>query len=457
MGINAYETAADGSDWDETAANQLSAAAGRITGVGLYPVNQARYTIFKVGSTYYRRDNLDGTIDDSGAAAHTLINTAFDDLTAARDWQEIVHVQGDITLTGSVEPEDYSILEGPCRFTAGAAITMIGASAIDHLTLRDFALDGLTGTYNCRGIHLDHSSGDDHRLQLKNLNIVNCTSAPIEVDSFNVVNIEDVYVKDFSSAVRLVDSSDVFVNESYFIGRVAGGNAMDLVTTSRTSILNCVFTANTTRDLRIYQCNGLTYLDHNTFATDLQLENITTTLTASAEIRIGRNDIAGFTITAGDATTPDHIHSAEIQAPYIHDATDAQATVSNLGDLLTISCADGQDVTVRWNVHVPQEYQHTVAAILDVASPCTGGTVMRWNMATDFAGRDEVYNVESDSIAATDTTLAANAHEYIDVSAAFTGLDPGDQIGVAFQREGSHANDTLGAVLHIIGFHLQYV
>jgi hypothetical protein len=101
MGIHAYETAADGSDWDETAANELSAASGKITGVGLYPAGGARYSIFKVGSTYYRRDGLDGIVDDSGAAAHTLINTA---LTAlSNTYYETVQLLGDITLTGDID------------------------------------------------------------------------------------------------------------------------------------------------------------------------------------------------------------------------------------------------------------------------------------------------------------------------------------------------------------------
>jgi hypothetical protein len=278
-------------------------------------------------------------------------------------------------------------------------------------------IDGMDGTYSNRGIYFTYSGSDDHLIKLYNLELTDFTLAPIELSAINVANLEDVYVKDYDAAVRFADCSDIYVNESYFIGRTAGGNAMDLVTTTSGGITNCKFTANTTRDLRIYQCNGRIYLDNNTFATSLQLENITTTLTSAAEIRFGRNTIAAFTITAGDASTPDHIHCPEIPVSYIHDATDANATVSNLGDLLTVSCADAADVTVRFNFHVPQDYNALVAAIIVVNSPCTAGTTMRWNVATDFAGRDEVYNVESDSIAATDTTLAINTNEYLDLAA----------------------------------------
>jgi hypothetical protein len=141
----------------------------------------------------------------------------------------------------------------------------------------------------------------------------------------------------------------------------------------------------------------------------------------------------------------------------ILDDTDGNATLSNLGDHLTISCADGQDVTTRFNFVIPNCFQELVTAKLYVASPCSGGTVLRWNATTDFGAADEAYNVHSDSISATDTTLAADKFESLDLSAAFTGIAAGDRVGVAFEREGAHANDTLGAVLHVHSFLLRYV
>lgn len=39
MGIHAYEVAADGSDWDEVAVNEITEQLGRINNTGLYPFN----------------------------------------------------------------------------------------------------------------------------------------------------------------------------------------------------------------------------------------------------------------------------------------------------------------------------------------------------------------------------------------------------------------------------------
>jgi hypothetical protein len=146
-----------------------------------------------------------------------------------------------------------------------------------------------------------------------------------------------------------------------------------------------------------------------------------------------------------------------VDVPYIHDSTDANASVSNLGDHLTISCTDNQDVPVRFNFTAPRNLQQVVTANIRVASPCTGGTTLRWSCTTDFAGPGEVYNVESDSIAINSTTLAINTIKAIDLAAAFTGLDANDSVGVVFQRDGTDVADDLGAVLHILSFQLRYV
>jgi len=37
LGIHAYELAADGSDWDEIAVNEITVQLGRVTGTGVYP------------------------------------------------------------------------------------------------------------------------------------------------------------------------------------------------------------------------------------------------------------------------------------------------------------------------------------------------------------------------------------------------------------------------------------
>lgn len=92
-----------------------------------------------------------------------------------------------------------------------------------------------------------------------------------------------------------------------------------------------------------------------------------------------------------------------------------------------------------------------------MVSPYAGDTVIRWNAATDFVTADEKCNAHTDSIPSTDTTVAANEFKALDLSAAFTGIAGGDSVGVACQREGNYANDTLGDVLHVHSFVMRYV
>jgi hypothetical protein len=80
LGIRGYEASADGSKYDQNWTEDMAKAAGRITDVGLYPIQIADYIVFKVGSTYYRRDGSTGVVDDSNADASTLIQGAIDAL-----------------------------------------------------------------------------------------------------------------------------------------------------------------------------------------------------------------------------------------------------------------------------------------------------------------------------------------------------------------------------------------
>jgi len=47
--------------------NEMTAAQGRITNLGLRPVQRPDFSIFKEGSNYYRRDGKDGIVDASGS------------------------------------------------------------------------------------------------------------------------------------------------------------------------------------------------------------------------------------------------------------------------------------------------------------------------------------------------------------------------------------------------------
>ena len=170
--------------------------------------------------------------------------------------------------------------------------------------------------------------------------------------------------------------------------------------------------------------------------------------------RVLRNEFISCTTPCADAGVDTRFN--QVQVP-IFDDGDAQAALANIGDHVAIQTADGQDVPVRFNFQIPSDCDLVMSANIKVVSVCAGGTVMRWNVTSDFGAANEAYNVHSDTIAATDQTLAANALEFIDLSAALTGAAAGDSVGICFTREGSHVNDTLGDTLEILGFTLNYV
>jgi len=195
------------------------------------------------------------------------------------------------------------------------------------------------------------------------------------------------------------------------------------------------------------------YDDQGAATQDRGLDFSTTSLAGK---NIWCRNIIGSGNTVGLVRADVGIDCPTVQIPCF-DATDAQATESNIGDHPSISCADGQDVPVHMSVFIPPDYHAVVALDILVVSLCTGGTVMRWNAACDWGAADEAYNNTSDATASTDTTLAANAIEAVDITDAISNIEANDKLGITFTREGSHANDTLGAVAHILGGYLKYV
>lgn len=130
MGVRGYEPTADGSDFDQNWTEDVAKAQGRIDNVGLYPEVAASYIIFKVGSTYYRRDGSSGIVDDSNADAATLIQPTIVAVEAAGGGL-IKYKAADYEITNTVNVTDNGVMfsgEGNAsRWVAanGANITML--------------------------------------------------------------------------------------------------------------------------------------------------------------------------------------------------------------------------------------------------------------------------------------------------------------------------------------------
>ncbi len=114
---------------------------------------------------------------------------------------------------------------------------------------------------------------------------------------------------------------------------------------------------------------------------------------------------------------------------------------------------DTQDGGLFWSVPIPTGFSTLTRAVL-VTVPVETGTV-RWNVATSFAADGEARTANADSIAATDTSATAAQILELDVSTAFTGIAALDILGFRFNREGSHANDTI-TTFHVMGLLLEF-
>lgn len=88
----------DGSKCSKVFWEPLTKAAGAISGLGFRPVQKPTYTIFKEGSTYYRRNGTNGEVEESNTNAATLIQDA---ITAAPE-TGTVYCKGVLDLTSGL-------------------------------------------------------------------------------------------------------------------------------------------------------------------------------------------------------------------------------------------------------------------------------------------------------------------------------------------------------------------
>lgn len=454
----------------------------------------ANYTVYMDGETTYAEACAPGLSDISGLDAATVINAA---ITAGNsiyikagtyNLSDPIIVTENTTICGSgkyttilygLDPTE-SIIKGVydvgtikrfvtikdihCRSGLyGLELTYLYESKFENIELTNQANCGAK-IISCCGLQMDFitaQTSGDRGFRFENCNTARgilyaFSSASHGIDLYDCQGFEILIDVESSAAYSLEAAGILSCRFSGWIERGTQWSSVHILggTTFATSLnnhLSNLWIDGNAKTHGILIQNA----DYTKIASSVYVQNTTGTainlLDATARYTI--IEPGGLTLTDGGANT----QTPTVEVPYILDDTDANATKSNIGDHLTISCADNQAVSVRFNFPVPFGLLQVIDANLYVLSPCGGGTVMRWNVATDFATKDEDYNVHSDSIAATDTTLAANKFEALDLKDALTGVAGGDRVGVTFQREGNHANDTLGDVLHVHSFVLRYI
>lgn len=137
------------------------------------------------------------------------------------------------------------------------------------------------------------------------------------------------------------------------------------------------------------------------------------------------------------------------------DDSDAQASISNIGDHFSIMMADDQDCTVRFNFKTPDKLQQLMQAYLEVVSVGANPT-LRWGITTDWCECGEAYNAHGDSIATANEDLTQNYKECLDLMGGLSDMTPREDVGVTFNRNGAHVDDDAGDT-HILGFVFKFV
>lgn len=127
---------------------------------------------------------------------------------------------------------------------------------------------------------------------------------------------------------------------------------------------------------------------------------------------------------------------------------------TNVGTHPAMRLVDGQDVTVRIEFLVPNNFSSIEAAEIILVPGGTGN--LRRSVSTNYGACGESYNTHSESIAAGEVAVTANQIECLDISAALTGIAAGDYVGIEFTRHGSAAEDTVDADCYFLGFRFRY-
>lgn len=139
----------------------------------------------------------------------------------------------------------------------------------------------------------------------------------------------------------------------------------------------------------------------------------------------------------------------------------AISDTANLGVVLTpyvianigSASADG---SVHFSFRVPSLFTSIQRAYVVLFNDIDATANLRYSVVTNWAANGEAYNLNTDSIAATTLAMTQNTMTEIDISAAFTGIAAGDDVGLRFNRLGSDALDTGTSSVRVLFFIMEF-
>lgn len=177
MSTYAYNSQSAGDLITSSKFNEVTAALGRVTDVGLHPDVLADYVLWRSGATYYAKNSHTGAVT-SNAACHTLANG----LLATDKWLHFKGGSADYVLTGAIDFANYTdavITGNPRRGTVFTPADTVNAFEFDEnwwCVLDGFKIDGSNQATSGMGLKFTEATGTNYakRNVIKNIDFSGC-------------------------------------------------------------------------------------------------------------------------------------------------------------------------------------------------------------------------------------------------------------------------------------------
>ena len=150
------------------------------------------------------------------------------------------------------------------------------------------------------------------------------------------------------------------------------------------------------------------------------------------------------------------IHHSIWAQPHAVSGTGAvlATTITGYSNVGVAELVDSQDDVVYFSVPIPTDFVTLTKAAVVLVPGGTGN--MRVGATSTYGAAGELMATHGDLISLADVAVTIDLVTERSMSAMLTLLAAGDRLGLKFSREGTHANDTVGASVFVLGLLLEY-